>query len=93
MDDPLLVRRGEPARDLDRVVDRLAHRNASRRRGATRSVSPSSSSVTMYGAPSCDAEVVHGRDVRVVQDAGGARLLLEALEPIRVLREGRRAGP
>ena len=35
-------------------------------------------------------DVVDRRDVRVVEDAGGFRLLLEAAQPVRVLREGRR---
>ena len=54
VDDPLLVRGGETVRDLDGVLDGLAHRQRRQlveRR--SRSVSPSSSSETMYGAPSC----------------------------------------
>ena len=54
VDDPLLVRRRQPVRDLDRVVRGLAHRDRAARRARARSVSPSSSSVTMYGAPSCE---------------------------------------
>ena len=53
VDDPLLVRGGEALGDLHRVVDRLARRDRARGPSRLRSVSPSRSSVTMYGAPSC----------------------------------------
>ena len=41
----------------------------------------------MYGAPACDADVVDGQDVRVIQLPGGARLLLEAMHAARIGRE------
>src|SRR5262249_41077098 len=54
MDDPLLVRGGEALRDLDRVVDGRPRREPSAPPArAARRVSPSRSSLTTYGAPSC----------------------------------------
>ena len=47
---PAVVRRGEPARDLLRVVERLARRDGGRA-SRSRSVSPSSSSITAYATP------------------------------------------
>ena len=44
----------------------------------------------MNGAPSCGADVVDGQDVRVVQRRRGARLLLEAAEPLGIGGERRR---
>ena len=44
--DPLLVRGGEPVRDLDRVVDGLARRESAAATRRSRSVSPSRSSET-----------------------------------------------
>src|SRR4029453_12289473 len=37
VDDPLLVRRGEAARDLDRVIECLARRQSARRQAAAKS--------------------------------------------------------
>ncbi len=51
MDDALFVRGGEPVRELQRVSTAL--RSGSAAVSSARSVSPSRSSGTMYGVPSC----------------------------------------
>ena len=88
MDDPFFVRRREPARDLHRVVERLADRNGAGGQALAQRLALEELGDDVRRAV-LHAEVVDGRDSRVVQDAGGARLGLEALEPVRVLREGR----
>ena len=88
MDDPLLVRGGEPPRDLNRVVERLAHRNGAGGQARAQRLALEELGHDVRRAV-LHAEVVHRRDPRMVEDAGGPRLGLEALEPVRVLREGR----
>ena len=83
VDDVLAVRRGEAVRDAGRDLGGLARRDRPRAI-RSRSVSPSSSSVTRYGAPVVRAEVVDDEHVRVVEGAGGAGLLLEAPQPVGV---------
>ena len=80
VDDALVVRGREPARDLDRVVDRLARRHR-------RPVDSRAERFALeqlgddYGAPSWRADVVDREDVGMVEHPGGARFLLEAAEP------------
>ena len=86
--DPLLVRRREPAGDLDGVVDRLAHRERTRQQSRPQRFPFEELRDDVRGAV-VRAEVVDRGDAGVVQHAGGPRFLLEALEPVRVLRESR----
>ena len=89
MDDALLVRRGQPVRDLDAVASRLA---------VAAGPPPSALAQRLTfeqlgddeGAPSSDADVVNSDDVGMVQGGGGERLPLEPVQPIRILRNGLR---
>ena len=69
VDDPLLVRGGQAVRDLQRVVDRLARRDASagERRAQRLAFEQLLHDV---GRALVGPDVVDGRDVGVVQDAG-----------------------
>jgi hypothetical protein len=85
VDDPALVRGGEPPRDLDGVLDGLA-------RGEPADTDLRAERVALQ--PLRDdvrqrlvrAHVVDGEDVRVVERARGPRLLLEAAETVRTAR-------
>jgi hypothetical protein len=83
VDDPLLVRRGQAAGDLDCVVQGLAH-------GQRSPLQPLPQGLALdqlrdeKGRPLVVAKVVDREDVRVVQAARGAGLLLEAPQAIRV---------
>ena len=91
MDDPLLVRRREPLRDLDRVVGRLAHRDrAAGHPRAQRLALEQLRHDVRRAVARVGPEVVHRRDVRVIQSAGRLGLLLEPPQPIGVLRVRRR---
>src|SRR6185369_12313449 len=89
VDDALVVRGGEAVRDLHRVVRRAAGRElaAGERRAQRLSLEQLLDDVRRALRL---ADVVDGRDVRVVEDAGGLRLLLEAAEAVAILGEGRR---
>ena len=84
--DPLLVGGGEAVRDLDRVFDRLP---LGQRAGGDPPPQrfPFEQLRDDIGSSLVRPDVVHRHDVGVVQDAGRARLLLESLQPVRVLRE------
>ena len=89
VDDPLLVRRGEAVRDLQRVVDRLSRRQLpARERRAQRLAFEQL--LNDVGRALVRADVVDGRDVGVVQDSRGPRLLLEAAQAVGVRGERRR---
>ena len=47
----------------------------------------------MYDVAALDADVVHRKDVRMVQPAGRSRFLLEPAATIRVAQRTPRAGP
>ena len=88
VDDALVVGRGEALGDLRGVVDRLAHRqrrasDALAQRLALEQLGDHERRAVV------SAEIVDREDVRVVELAGGARLLLEATQPVGVLGEGR----
>ena len=89
MDDALVVRRGEAARDLGRVVDRLARRQR-------RAVDPRAERLAFeqlgddVGSAVVAADVVDREDVRMIEHPGRARFLLEASKPIGIVSE--RAG-
>jgi hypothetical protein len=89
VNDPLLVRGGEAMRHLQRAVDRPARRQFSaRERGAQRlSFQELADDV---GRAFVRPDVVDRRDVGVVQEARRFRLLLEAVQPVRVVGERRR---
>ncbi len=93
MDDALLVRRGEAAGDLRGVVDapRAAENAPAGELGAQRLALEQL--LDDVGRAVVLADVVDRGDVRVVQDAGGLRLLLEAAQAIRVLARRTPAGP
>ena len=89
VNDPLLVRGGEAVGDLEGVVDRLALRelSAGERRAQCLSLEQLLDDV---GRSIVRPDVVNSRDVGVVQDPGGARLLLESAQAVRVGGERRR---
>ena len=89
MDDPLLVRRREPARDLGRVVEHLAYRDPASgqplaQRLAFEELRDDVRRAVVF------AEVVDREDAGMVQRRRRARLLLEPAQPVGVLRERRR---
>ena len=86
MDDPLLVRRGEALRELHRVVDGLPHRDRAGTETATQRLALEELGDDVRRTL-VRTEVVDGGDVRVVEHARGAGLLLEAFQAIGVLRE------
>ncbi len=86
--DSLVVRCGEAVRNLDRVVDRPARREPASRQSRPERLALQELRDDVRSALVI-ADVVHRRDVGVVQDSGRARLLLEPAEPVRVVREGR----
>ena len=86
VDDALVVRGGEPLGDLARVVDGLARRQ----RAAVQAAAQRFAFEQLrddVGRAVVDADVVDGQDVRVIELPGGARLLLEAMQPARIRRE------
>ena len=89
MDDPLLVRGRESPRDLDRVVQSFARRERPRRETAAQRVAFEKLADHIRRALD-RSDVVDRRDVRMVQDSRRARFVLEAAQPIRILRERRR---
>ncbi len=78
--DPLFVRRRQAARDLDRVVRGLAHRQRPARHSRPKRFALEQL-LHDVGRALVLAELVDGGDVRVVQPARGLRLLLEAAQP------------
>src|SRR5262249_1402485 len=87
--DPLLVRRGETLGDLDRIVDRLARRDGTAGQSRPQRLALEQLRDDVRRAV-VRPEVVNRRDIRVIEDARGARLLLEALQAVRLLRVRRR---
>ena len=86
MHDPLLVRGRQPAGDLDGVVRGLPHRQRAAREPRAQRLALQQF-LHDVGRPLVLAELVDGRDVRVVQPARGLRLLLEPAHAFGVLRE------
>ena len=86
MRDPLLMRRREAMRDVQRELDRLADCD----RPGIQAV-PKSRAFKQFRhnewRAALRADVVHGKDIRVVQRGGGAGFLLESTEAIDVGRE------
>ena len=68
-------------RDLRRMSTTL--RGGAPRSNRSRSVSPSSSSLTRNGVPRC-CDVVDRQQIGMIEHPGGARFLLEALQPLLV---------
>ena len=79
VDDPLVVSGGKAAGDLQRVVEGLADRKRSALEADLQGVAFEQLRDDVGGAV-VRADIVDGEDVRVVQGAGGAGLLLEAAE-------------
>jgi len=88
VDDPLLVRRGEPPRDLDRVVERFAHRERSGGETAAQRFAFEKLRDDVRGAV-VRSDVVDRGDVGMVQDSRGPSFVLEAAESIRIARKRR----
>jgi len=86
VDDSSLVSGREPLRDLDRVIDRLANRQGSRRKTRPQRLAFQKLRDDV-GRTFVRPDVVNGGDVGMVQAARGLRLLLEPAQPIGVLRE------
>ncbi len=83
MDQPVIVRRGEAARDLERDVDRLARRE----RPLVQTLAQGLALEKLgheVGRSLVRAHIVEHENVGMVQGAGRARLLLEASETIRI---------
>ncbi len=87
VDDSLLVRGGEAVDDLERVVDRLALREAAAREGRAQRLA-FEELLDDVGRAVVLADVVDGGDVGVVPDPGSLRLLLEAAQAVGVGGEG-----
>ncbi len=83
VDDPAAVRRRQAAGDLHRVFDRLARRQRPVGHQLLQRL-PLEQLLDQVRLPVVDAEVVDREDVGVVQRAGGARLVLEAAQALRV---------
>jgi hypothetical protein len=84
VDNPLLVRRGEAVRHLQRVVDRLPRREASAGQCRAKGLSLEQLLDDVRSAV-VSPDVVNRGDVGVVQEPGGPGLLLEAVQPIGVV--------
>ena len=84
MDDPAIVRRGQTARDLTRVVGRLAGRQRTAGHPVAQRFTVEKLSDEVRGA-ALDADVVDRQDVRMVESAGGSRFLLESAPTIRII--------
>ena len=79
VDDPLLVGGGEAAGDLDRVVHHLARRQRHPAHALAEGLALQQLAHHV-GRAGLVPDVVDGDDVRMVEGAGGPRLLLEPLE-------------
>ena len=86
MDEALVVRRRQAARDLHADVDRLAHGQRAARQALAQRLA-----VEQFrdgvGQAVVRADVVDREDVRVRERGDGLRFALEAREPIGVARE------
>ena len=89
VDDSLLVRRGETVNDLERVVGDLARRQAPAGEDRPQRLALQQLLDDVRLAL-VRADVVNGRDVRVVEDSRGFGFLLEPAQPLRVRGEGGR---
>ncbi len=89
VDDPLLVSRGKPVSHLQRVVDSLARREPSAREHRAQRLSFQQLADDV-GRSFMSPDVVDRRDVGMVEEPRGLRLLLEPPQPVRVSGEGRR---
>ena len=85
--DPLLVRGGQAVRDLQRVTDRLARRKGSSGEPGTQRFAFEKLRDEI-GRSIVSPDVMDGQDVGVIQNPGGAGLLLEPPQPVRISREG-----
>jgi hypothetical protein len=77
MNDSLLVRRSQSVRNLDRVVDRLSQRKAGHLVAQRHAFEELRNDV---GRTIGDADVMHRKDVRMIERRRGACFLLEAGE-------------
>src|SRR5207249_9195658 len=88
VNDPFLMSSREPVRDLDRVLDRLAGREAAARELLAQRLSLEEL-LDDVGRAFVGPDVVDGGDVGMVQNACGPGLLLEAPQAVRVQRKRR----
>ena len=79
VDDAALVRGGQAARDLDRRTRRPGRTATDGPASSARSVSPSSSSVTMKGELVVPADVVNREDIGMRETRDRQRFLFESL--------------
>jgi hypothetical protein len=86
VDDPLGVRGAEASRDLRAVADRLADRKGTLAQPPAQRLALEQLTDQVRSA-FVRADVVEIEDVRVIQRAGRAGFLLEALEPMGILRD------
>ena len=90
VDDALPVRGVEALGDLHRVLDGLARRQPRAASQELLKALAHEQLLDQVGSALLSSDVVQDDDVRVVERGGGSRLLLEAAQSARVLREGRR---
>jgi hypothetical protein len=84
MDDPLLVRRGEPTSDLDRVIESLARREAGHGEPFAQRL-PFEELGNDVRRPLVLAELVNREDAGMIETRRGSSLLFETSQPVGVL--------
>ena len=84
--DPALVRDGEGARDLERPLPGLARRERARAQALAQGL-PLEQLGDDVGRAVVGSEIEHRDDAGVVELPGGAGLLLEAADPLRIERD------
>ena len=90
MDDRLLVRSGKTVRDLNAVIDRLAHRQWPATEALAQRLPFQQLGHDEKNAAGGVPDVVDGQDVRVIQCGRGARFLFETAATIGIRGERRR---
>src|SRR5581483_10150614 len=83
MDDSAIVRGGHAARDGGGVLDRAARRERAARDALAKRLAFEQLQHDVERIAG-RAEVVHGDEVRMIEEAEGARLLLESRDDLRV---------
>src|SRR5438105_4093794 len=89
MDDPFPMRRGQPTDDLLRIVDHLAQRELTLLQTITQLFTLEQFRYDVRRTI-VNADVEDDENVWMIERAGGLCLLLKAIQPISVLREGSR---
>ena len=81
MNDSLLVRRRQAIRDLDGVIERLAHWQWAMEQALAKRLAFQQFRYQVGARPAC-SDVVYREQVRMIERGGGQRFLLEAAQPI-----------